>query len=50
MTIPVEASIGLAQRELGESMKELLARPDASMYEQKAVAHRVPAFHIALAR
>ena len=34
----VEASIGLANHLPGETMKELLARADAAMYEQKAAA------------
>jgi diguanylate cyclase (GGDEF)-like protein len=32
----VDASIGLAERASGEQMKELLARSDAAMYEEKA--------------
>ncbi len=34
----VEASIGLAAHEDGEAMKELLARADAAMYEEKAAS------------
>jgi diguanylate cyclase (GGDEF)-like protein len=32
----VDASIGLAERAAGEEMKELLARADSAMYEEKA--------------
>lgn len=32
----VDASVGLAERAMGEAMKELLARADAAMYEEKA--------------
>ncbi|HEY1803272.1 MAG TPA: GGDEF domain-containing protein [Terracidiphilus sp.] len=32
----VDASIGLAERATGEELKELLARADAAMYEEKA--------------
>lgn len=38
MKLRVEASMGLAAHAAGEEMKELLARADAAMYEQKAVA------------
>ncbi|MGH9599644.1 MAG: GGDEF domain-containing protein [Terracidiphilus sp.] len=34
----VNASIGLAERAPGETMKDLLARADAAMYEQKPVS------------
>lgn len=34
----VNASIGLAERQPGETMKELLDRADAKMYEQKAAS------------
>jgi diguanylate cyclase (GGDEF)-like protein len=34
----VDASIGLAAHAAGEEMKDLLARADAAMYEQKALA------------
>jgi len=34
----VDASIGLAERQPGESMKELVDRADARMYEQKAAS------------
>jgi diguanylate cyclase (GGDEF)-like protein len=34
----VEASIGLAERQPGESMKDLVDRADARMYEQKAAS------------
>jgi diguanylate cyclase (GGDEF)-like protein len=34
----VDASIGLAERQTGETMKELLDRADARMYEQKAAS------------
>lgn len=34
--VRVDASIGLAERAAGEEMKELLARADAAMYEEKA--------------
>ena len=37
----VEASIGLAEHQAGESMKELLARADAAMYQQKAASHAI---------
>jgi diguanylate cyclase (GGDEF)-like protein len=36
MKLKVEASIGLAEHQAGESMKELLARADAAMYLHKA--------------
>jgi diguanylate cyclase (GGDEF)-like protein len=34
----IDASIGLAERQPGETMKELLDRADARMYEQKAAS------------
>jgi diguanylate cyclase (GGDEF)-like protein len=34
----VDAAIGLAERQAGETMKELLDRADARMYEQKAAS------------
>jgi len=37
--IAVNASIGLAEHRAGETMKELLDRADAAMYERKAAAH-----------
>jgi len=37
--IAVNASIGLAAHRAGETMKELLDRADAAMYERKAAAH-----------
>jgi PleD family two-component response regulator len=37
----VNASIGLAEYMPGETMKELLARADAAMYEQKAASRAV---------
>jgi diguanylate cyclase (GGDEF)-like protein len=36
----VDASIGLAERAAGEEMKELLARADAAMYEEKAAGRQ----------
>ena len=36
----VDASIGLAERTAGEEMKELLARADAAMYEEKAAGRQ----------
>jgi diguanylate cyclase (GGDEF)-like protein len=38
--LQVEASIGLAERAAGEEMKELLARADAKMYEEKAAGRQ----------
>ena len=40
MKLRVDASIGLAAHATGEEMKELLARADAAMYEQKAASRR----------
>jgi diguanylate cyclase (GGDEF)-like protein len=39
--LSVAASIGLAEHVAGEEMKELLARADAAMYEEKAGRQRV---------
>jgi diguanylate cyclase (GGDEF)-like protein len=36
--LTIDASIGLAERQPGESIKELLERADARMYEQKAAS------------
>jgi len=36
----VNASIGLAAHAAGDAMKDLLARADAAMYQQKSAAHR----------
>jgi diguanylate cyclase (GGDEF)-like protein len=36
--LKVLASIGLAERKRNETMKELLARADAEMYQQKSVS------------
>jgi diguanylate cyclase (GGDEF)-like protein len=38
LKLPVNASIGLAARRVGEQMKELVERADAAMYGQKANA------------
>ncbi len=38
--LKIDASIGLAEHAPGESMKELLARADAAMYEQKSASKR----------
>lgn len=38
--LQVDASIGLAERAVGEEMKDLLARADAAMYEEKAVGRQ----------
>jgi diguanylate cyclase len=37
-TLRIDASIGLAEHSDGEEMKELIARADAAMYEQKAAS------------
>jgi PleD family two-component response regulator len=34
------ASLGLVEWQAGESIKEVLARADALMYQQKAEAHK----------
>jgi diguanylate cyclase (GGDEF)-like protein len=39
MKLSVDASIGLAEHGSGETIKELLARADAAMYEQKPAGH-----------
>jgi PleD family two-component response regulator len=39
MKLRVDASIGLAEHGAGETIKELLARADAAMYEQKPAGH-----------
>jgi diguanylate cyclase (GGDEF)-like protein len=38
LKLSVSASIGLADHVAGETMKDLLARADAAMYEEKATA------------
>jgi diguanylate cyclase (GGDEF)-like protein len=38
LKLRVDASIGLAAHTAGEKMKELVARADAAMYEQKAAS------------
>jgi diguanylate cyclase (GGDEF)-like protein len=38
--IEVDASVGLAQWQPGQSLEELIASADSSMYQKKAVTHR----------
>jgi diguanylate cyclase (GGDEF)-like protein len=38
--VDLDAAIGLVEWQPGESMKEVLGRADAAMYQQKAVAHQ----------
>ncbi|MGA3165141.1 MAG: GGDEF domain-containing protein [Terriglobia bacterium] len=40
--VNLDAAIGLVEWQPGETMKEVLGRADAAMYQQKAVAHEQP--------
>lgn len=40
--VNMDAALGLVEWQPGETMKEVLGRADAAMYQQKAVAHQQP--------
>ncbi len=42
LKLRVDASIGMAEFHPGETMRDLLARADAAMYEKKATSKKVP--------